>query len=78
MAIPVPMPTIDDFHFQIFCFNQYREREGHKDLTDMQKRVRTVMRRFDGDMVKAAKYMGVTPQNIQGHVSLIKSKGWSI
>lgn len=73
---PAKSIVIDDWCYQMLCFSRYVERAGHKDLTDIQRRVRTAMRKFDGDQAKAAEYLGVTRQKIQGHVSLIHSKGW--
>ncbi len=68
---------IADWPFQILCYGRYREHEGHKNLTEMQKRVRQAMRVNNGNQAQAAKSIGVSPQCIQGHVSLIESKGWS-
>ncbi len=78
--MPRPLPIvikIADMPWQILCYGRYREREGHKDLTEMQKRVRQAMRVNKGNQAAAAESLGVRRQCIQGHVSLIESKGWS-
>ena len=67
---------ISEYAFQLFVYHRYIEPIGHKDLTEMQKRVRQVVRKWDGDITAAAKDIGVSTQNIQGHISLIESKGW--
>ena len=76
MSHPVPSPTIKEQPFQIFVYGRYVERDGNKPLTPMQSRVRSAVRRYDGNMGKAAEHLGVGRQCIQGHVSLIESKGW--
>ena len=84
MSHPTATPTVKDFPYQLFVYSEhgklgkgrYIEPAGHKDLTEMQRKVRSAMRKFDGNMALAAESLGVTYQNIQGHVSLIESKGW--
>ena len=77
MSIPKSTPTVQEIPFQMFVYGRYVEREGHKDLTEMQKNVRYAMRKY-GNQALAAKSLGVSPQCVQGHVSLIESKGWSL
>ena len=85
MSIPKSTPTVQEIPFQMFVYapagrlgcGTYKEREGNKDLTEMQKNVRYAMRKY-GNQAQAAKALGVSLQCVQGHVSLIESKGWSI
>ena len=77
MSIPKSTPTIKEYPFQMFVYKRYIEMDGHKNLTEMQKNVRYAMRKY-GNQAQAAAALGVTPQCIQGHVSLIESKGWSL
>jgi len=77
MSIPVSTPTIKEFPFQIFVYGKFTEREGHRDLTEMQKNVRFAMRKW-GNQADAARALGISTQCIQGHVSLIISKGWPL
>jgi len=70
--------VIDDWCYQTLCFGRYKERDGHKGLTEIQRRVRSVMKKLNGDATAAAESIGVSRQVIQGHVAHIKAKGWSI
>ena len=77
MSIPKSTPTVQEYPFQMFVYGRYIEMDGSKALTEMQKNVRYAMRKY-GNQALAAKSLGVSPQCVQGHVSLIESKGWSI
>ena len=77
MSNPISTPTVQEYPFQMFVYGRFLELDGHKGLTEMQKRVRAAVRKYP-TQAEAAKSLGVSPQCIQGHVSLIISKGWSI
>ncbi len=69
---------IADWPFQILCYGRYRERDGHKNLSEMQKRVRHTMSACDGDRTKVAEKLGIKRQTLLGHIAHIQAKGWSI
>ena len=66
---------IADEPFQIFCYGRYRK-PIDPELTQYQKQVLSLVRK-EG-LMQAAQKMGVTRQNIEAHLSLIRSKGVQI
>ena len=78
MSIPVATPTIQEYPFQIFVYGKFTERDGPKNLSEMQKRVRHTVNACDGDKTLAAKRLGITRQTLNGHIAHIQAKGWSL
>ncbi len=69
---------ISDREWQLFVHHCYNPPGSYRDLTTIQKRVRYVVQKWNGNLTAAAKDIGVTRQNIEGHISLIESKGWKV